>query len=92
MGHAILTKQEDNNPKIPLAEPLPPLPGQPYTTTPVWTMSSYFVYVCSLEYPTPLFGQNPDCSYFVYVPSLEHPELHKVQNCLIAGLFTKILP
>ena len=60
MGHAILTKQEDKNPRIPLAEPPPsPLPGQLYTTTPVWTMSSYFVYVCSLEYPSPPVWTKP---------------------------------
>ena len=29
MGHAILTKQEDKNPKIPLAEPLPPSQANP---------------------------------------------------------------
>ena len=29
MGHAILTKQEDKNPKIPLAEPIPPSQANP---------------------------------------------------------------
>ena len=29
MGHAILNKQKDNNPKIPLAEPLAPSQAHP---------------------------------------------------------------